>query len=147
MRIGSNPGVQYASRASSQGIELGGGNPSVDFNGTKYTSIEGSAANNNISLKGFDPVNQPGIALTNSQARALGVKVGDTVTIRDTKTGQTFKATYYDNAGNKPDGNRHFEVSPKLADQLGISYRNASGKVVDAVTNKESLVGRFSIEK
>ncbi len=137
-------------------MRLGSGSPSIDFNGTKYTSIEGSAADNNISIdnvrgKGkFNPLSEPGIALTTQQARELGVKVGDKVSVRDNKTGAVHTATFYDGAGSKRPGNEklaHFEVSPALADTLGIKYRNSKGKVVDAVTNRESLAGRFSIEK
>src|SRR4051812_17148766 len=115
-------------------MRIGNGSPSVDFNGTKYTSIEGSAANNDISIgKGFDPLKQPGIALTTQQAKELGVKVGDKVSVRDNKTGAVVTATFYDSAGSKRPGNEklaHFEVSPKLADELGISYRNKKGQVI-----------------
>ncbi len=132
-------------------MRIGNGSPSVDFNGTKYTSIEGSAANSDISIgKGFDPVKQPGIALTTQQARELGVKVGDKVSVRDNKTGAVVTATFYDSAGSRRPGNEklaHFEVSPKLADELGISYRNKKGQVIDAVTNSSSVDGRFSIER
>lgn len=130
-------------------MRLGSGKPSIDFNGTKYTSIEGSAANSEISIgKRFDPLKTPGIALTTQQAKELGVKVGDKVLVRDTKTGRTVEATFYDSAGGKrKDKLDHFEVSPALADSLGINYRNKKGQVVDAVTNKENLEGRFSIEK
>lgn len=137
-------------------MKLGSGTPSVDFNGTKYTAIEGSAADNNISIDNvlgrgkFDPLTSPGIALTTQQAKELGVKVGDKVSVRDNKTGKVTTATFYDSAGSKRPGDeklKHFEVSPKLADDLGIKYRNKAGKVVDAVTNTENLNGRFSIEK
>ena len=137
-------------------MRLGNGSPSVDFNGTRYTSIEGTAADNNISIdnvrgKGrFNPLTEPGIALTTQQAQALGVKVGDKVSVRDNKTGAVVTATFYDSAGSKRPGNEklaHFEVSPALADQLGIKYRNSKGKVIDAVTNSSSVDGRFSIEK
>lgn len=132
-------------------MRIGNGSPSVDFNGTKYTSIEGSAANSDISIgKGFDPVKQPGIALTTQQARELGVKVGDKVSVRDNKTGAVVTATFYDSAGSKRPGNEklaHFEVSPKLADELGINYRNKKGQVIDAVTNSSAVDGRFSIER
>ncbi len=130
-------------------VVLRSGEPAIDLNGTKYTAIEGRAADNHISIESkrkFDPLAERGIALTSSQARQLGVKVGDVVTVRDTKTGKTFTATFYNSAGSKPDGLRHFEVSPALADALGISYRNRRGQVVDAVTNSESLTGRFTIE-
>ncbi len=130
-------------------MRLGSGRPSIDFNGTRYTSIEGSAANSEISIgKKFNPLTQPGIALTTQQARELGVKVGDKVLVRDTKTGRGVEATFYDSAGSKrKDKLGHFEVGPALADALGINYRNKKGQVVDAVTNKEDLGGRFSIEK
>lgn len=130
-------------------MRLGSGRPSIDFNGTKYTSIEGSAANSEISIgKKFNPLTQPGIALTTQQARELGVKVGDKVLVRDTKTGRGVEATFYDSAGSKrKDKLGHFEVGPALADALGINYRNKKGQVVDAVTNKEDLGGRYSIEK
>jgi hypothetical protein len=132
-------------------MRLGSGRPSIDFNGTKYTHLEGSAADSNISIgRGrFDPLTQRGIALTTRQAKELGVKVGDSVQIRDNKTGQLVTATYYDNAGRRPGKQDvdHFEVSPALADTLGIQYRNRNGQVVDAVTNTESLAGRFSIER
>ncbi len=129
---------------------LGSGRPAIDFNGTKYTKLEGRAADNHISIESkrkFDPLTEPGIALTTSQAKSLGVKVGDTVKVRDTVTGKTVTATYYDNAGTKPDGLKHFEVSPALADSLGIDYRNKKGNVVDAVTNGSAVNGRFVIEK
>ncbi|MFT3706181.1 MAG: peptidoglycan-binding domain-containing protein [Archangium sp.] len=137
-------------------MRLGNGSASVDFNGTRYTSIEGSAANSDISIDGvrgkgkFDPLTEPGIALTTQQAKELGVKVGGKVTVRDNKTGAAYTATYYDSAGSKRPGNEkyaHFEVSPALADQLGIKYRNSKGKVIDAVTNSAQVDGRFSIEK
>ena len=130
-------------------MRLGAGSPSIDFNGTRYTSIEGSAADSRISLqRKFDPLKQPGIALTTQQARSLGVKVGDTVQVRDTKTGKAVEATFYDSAGGRRKNPLdHFEVSPALADQLGINYRNKNGKVVDAVTNREPLAGRFAIER
>ena len=64
-----------------------------------------------------------------------------------TTTLASARATYYDSAGWKPDGLRHFEVSPALADALGISYRDRSGRVVDAVTNTDPLRRRFKIEK
>lgn len=137
-------------------MRLGNGSPSVDFNGTKYTQLEGSAADSNISIdnvlgKGrFNPLTQPGIALTTQQAKELGVKVGDKVSVRDNKSGKVVTATFYDSAGSKRPGSEkfgHFEVSPALADDLGIKYRNKAGKVVDAVTNSESLAGRFSIER
>jgi hypothetical protein len=131
-------------------VSLNAGEAAVDLNGTKYTAIEGRAADNNISIQSkrkFDPLTEPGIALTTSQAKALGVKVGDTVNVRDTKTGKTVAATYYDNAGTKKDGLKHFEVDPALADQLGINYRNRKGQVVDAVTNSSQVDNRFVIEK
>lgn len=137
-------------------MRLGSGSPSVDFNGTKYTRLEGSAADSNISIDGvvgrgkFNPLTQPGIALTTQQAKELGVKVGDKVSVRDNKTGKVVTATFYDSAGSRRPGNEkyaHFEVSPALADKLGIHYRNKKGNVVDAVTNSESLDGRFSIER
>lgn len=127
---------------------LGGGDPSVDFNGTKYTRLEGSASNSQISIgKGFDPLAECGIALTRQQAVELGVEVGDKVCVRDAVKGTTVEATFHDSAGRRrKDPYSHFEVSPALADALGIRYRNRAGKVVDAVTNTESLVGRFFIE-
>ncbi len=137
-------------------MRLGSSSPTVDFNGTKYTSLEGSAADNNISIDNvlgrgkFNPLSQPGIALTTQQAKELGVKVGDKVSVRDNKTGKVVTATFYDSAGSRRPGAEklgHMEVSPALADQLGINYRNRSGKVVDAVTNSESLAGRYSIER
>ena len=83
-------------------MRIGNGSPSVDFNGTKYTSIEGSAANSDLSIDGvrgkgrFDPLKEPGIALTTQQAKELGVKVGDKVSVRDNKTGAVVTATFYD---------------------------------------------------
>jgi hypothetical protein len=140
------PADAFVPRAASP-VVLKSGEAQVDLNGTKYTSLEGSAADSHLSIqRPFDPLKEPGIALTTSQAKALGVKVGDTVTVRDTKTNQTFQATYYDNAGTKRDGLKHFEVSPALADQLGISYRNKKGQVIDAVTNSSQVDGRFTIE-
>lgn len=137
-------------------MRIGNGSPSVDFNGTKYTSIEGSAANSDLSIDGvrgkgsFDPLKEPGIALTTQQAKELGVKVGDKVSVRDNKTGAVVTATFYDSAGSKRPGNEklaHFEVSPALADQLGINYRNKKGQPIDAVTNSSAVDGRFSIER
>ena len=113
--------------------------------------MKGSAADSNLSIDGvrgkgrFNPLTQPGIALTTQQAQKLGVKVGGTVDVRDKVTGKVVQATYYDSAGSRRGGD-HFEVSPKLADELGIKYRNGAGKVVDAVTNTEKLSGRFTIE-
>ncbi|MGC4122139.1 MAG: peptidoglycan-binding domain-containing protein [Myxococcales bacterium] len=138
----TTPPTSPASRA-----RLGTGSPSIDFNGTPHTRIEGRAANSKISLAGFNPMTQDGIALTTTQARQLGVKVGDTVTIRDRVTGDTYEATFHDSAGSKrKDQLEHFEVSPALADRLGISYRTRSGRIVDAVTNGEEVRGRFCIE-
>lgn len=131
-------------------VSLPAGEAAVDLNGTRYTAIEGRAADNHISIESkrkFDPLTEPGIALTTAQAKALGVKVGDSVNIRDTKTGKTVSAVYYDNAGTKPNGMKHFEVDPALADQLGINYRNRRGNVVDAVTNSSQVDNRFVIEK
>lgn len=148
-KINAYQGQSGFDSASASAKKLGTGNPSVDFNGTRHTEIEGSAANSKISLeKGFDANTQDGIALTTTQARQLGVKVGDTVHVRDNVTGATYPATFHDSAGSgRRDQLDHFEVSPTLADKLGINYRTASGRVVDAVTNTESLKGRFSIEK
>ena len=133
------------------GNGLGSGEPSIDLNGTKYTAIEGRAADNNISIhllksrKDFDPLKDPGVALTTSQARALGVKVGDKVIVHDRLTGKDVVADFYDGAGTKPDGLKHMEMDPALADQLGVNYRNKRGTVVDAVTNSGSLKGRYEI--
>jgi hypothetical protein len=71
------------------------------------------------------------------------------VTIRDTLTGRSFRATYYDNAGVRPgaDNLGHFEVDPALADALGISYHDRRGQVVDAVMNSPQVDGRFRIER
>ena len=133
------------------GKGIGSGEPSIDLNGTKYTAVEGRAADNNISIhllksrKDFDPLKDPGVALTNSQAKALGVKVGDKVLVHDRATGKDVVADYYDNAGTKPDGLRHMEMDPALADQLGVSYRNKKGKVIDSVVGSENIKGRFEI--
>ena len=151
---GQHPAAAAKSTASgwqaNGGAKLGGGEPSIDLNGTPYTRIEGRAASSNISIRNkrpFDPLTERGIALTASQAKKLGVKVGDTVTVRDSLTGASVTATYYDGAGTKPDGLKHFEVNPALADALGLSYRNSKGKVVDAIAHSDRFVGRFSIEK
>jgi hypothetical protein len=129
---------------------LGNGEVSVDFNGTPYTNLEGSAGDSHISIeakRSFDPVKEPGIALTTAQAKALGVEVGDQVAIRDTVTNKVVLATFYDSAGKKPGQEQsHFEVSPALADTLGIRYRDSKGRVRDAVFNSEQMDGRFSIE-
>jgi len=129
---------------------IGGDEPAIDFNGTPYTSIEGSAADNNISIRrvnpGFDPVRENGIALTTTQAQVLGVKVGDRVIVRDRWNDNDVEAVYYDNAGRK--GNlRHVEMSPGLADALRLSYRNKKGNVVDAIARSETMKGRFEIRK
>jgi hypothetical protein len=135
------------------GKGIGSGEPSIDLNGTKYTRIEGHAADNNISIhllksrKDFDPLKDPGVALTTSQAKALGVKVGDKVVVHDRLTGKDVVADYFDGAGTKPDGNRHIEMDPALADALGVGYRNKSGKVIDSVVGSENMVGRFEIRK
>jgi hypothetical protein len=145
-RIATSPSASSSSTPARRVLQSG--DPAIDLNGTKYTAIEGRAADNHISIehiRKFDPLVEPGIALTTAQAQYLGVKVGDKVTIRDTKTGNSVPATYFDNAGRKPDGMRHFEVGPALADRLGISYRNKQGKVIDAVTNLFAR-GRFQIE-
>ncbi len=144
-------GPGAASGTFTPGNGIGSGNPAIDLNGTRYTAIEGRAADNNISIhllksgKNFDPLKDPGVALTNSQAKALGVKVGDKVIVHDRKTGKDVVATFYDGAGTKPDGLKHIEMNPALADQVGVNYRNRAGKVVDAVTNTDSLVGRYEI--
>ena len=143
--------VAVATGKFTPGNGIGSGNPSIGLNGTRYTAIEGRAADNNISIhllksrKDFDPLKDPGVALTTSQAKALGVKVGDKVVVHDNLTGKDVVADYYDGAGTKPDGLKHIEMDPALADQLGVQYRNSKGRVVDAVTNRESLVGRFEI--
>ena len=56
-------------------------------------------------------------------------------------------ADYYDGAGTKPDGSRHMEMDPALADAFGVNYRNKSGKVIDSVVGSENMVGRFEIRK
>jgi peptidoglycan hydrolase-like protein with peptidoglycan-binding domain len=133
------------------GNGIGSGEPSIDLNGTKYTAIEGRAADNNISIhllksrKDFDPLKDPGVALTTSQAKALGVKVGDKVVVHDRLTGKNVVADYYDGAGTKPDGMKHMEMDPALADLMGVNYRNKKGQVVDAVTNSGNLRGRYEI--
>ncbi len=133
------------------GNGIGSGDPSIDLNGTRYTAIEGRAADNNISIhllksrKNFDPLKDPGVALTTSQARALGVKVGDKVVVHDRLTGKSVVADYYDGAGTKPDGLKHIEMDPALADLMGVNYRNKRGQVVDAVTNSGNLRGRYEI--
>lgn len=148
---GFAPGPVAPTGPFTPGTGIGSGNPSIDLNGTRYTAIEGRAADNNISIhllksrKDFDPLKDPGVALTTSQARALGVKVGDKVVVHDNLTGKDVVADYYDGAGTKPDGMKHMEMDPALADQLGVKYRNKAGKVVDAVTNTENLIGRFEI--
>lgn len=130
---------------------VGNGRVGVDFNGTPLTTIEGRAADAHLSIQNlrgqshFDPMVQPGIALTTAQAKKLHVKVGEQVDVFDSKTGSTVRATYYDNAGKKPDGLKHFEVNPALADQLGIRYRDAQGRAHDAVFNAREVDGRFSI--
>lgn len=73
--------------------------------------------------------------------------MGDPVHVRDNVTGAC-PATFHDSAGSgRRDQLDHFEVSPTLADKLGIDDRTASGRGVDAVANTGSLKGRFSIEK
>ena len=129
---------------------LGRGEPAVDFNGTRYTSVEGAAASNHISIRGvdatFDPVRQNGIALTTTQAATLGVTVGQTVIVHDNWTNHEVEAVYYDNAGRI--GNlHHFEVSPGLADTLRLRYRNRTGQVVDGVAGSERMQGRFDIRR
>lgn len=129
---------------------LGSGRVSIDLNHTRFTAREGPARNRNVSIRRhFDPLTENGIALTTAQARQLGIRVGDVVTIRDTANDRTFRATYYDNAGVRPgaDNLGHFEVDPALADALGISYRNRRGQVVDAVMNSRQVDGRFRIER
>lgn len=129
---------------------IGRGEPAVDFNGTRYTSVEGSAASSHISIRRvdgtFDPLRQNGIALTTTQAMTLGVRVGQTVIVHDNWTNREVEAVYYDNAGRI--GNlHHFEVSPGLADTLGLRYRNGRGQVVDAVAGSERMRGRFDIRR
>ena len=129
---------------------IGRGEPAVDFNGTRYTSVEGSAASSHVSIRAvdatFDPLRQNGIALTTTQAMTLGVRVGQTVIVHDNRTNRDVEAVYYDNAGRI--GNlHHFEVSQGLADTLGLHYRNRSGQVVDAVAGSERMQGRFDIRR
>ena len=129
---------------------IGRGEPAVDFNGTRYTSVEGSAASPHISIRRvdatFDPLRQNGIALTTTQATTLGVRVGQTVIVHDNWTNREVEAVYYDNAGRI--GNlHHFEVSPGLADTLRLHYRNGRGQVVDAVAESERMQGRFDIRR
>jgi hypothetical protein len=144
-----SPRAQRGARAQPV---LGSGGVAIDLNHTPFTALEGHAANNRVSIqriRPFNPLTENGIALTTAQARQLGIRVGDVVTIRDTATGRSFRATYYDNAGVRPgaDNLGHFEVDPALADALGISYHNRSGQVVDAVTNSREVDGRFRIER
>jgi hypothetical protein len=129
---------------------IGRGEPAVDFNGTQYTSVEGSAADSNISIRRvdatFDPHRQSGIALTTTQAMTLGVRVGQTVIVHDNWQNRDVEAVYYDNAGRIGDLH-HFEVSPGLADTLGLQYRNRRGQVVDGVAGSERMQGRFDIRR
>ncbi len=129
---------------------IGRGEPAVDFNGTRYTNVEGRAANSQISIRSvdptFDPLRHNGIALTTTQAITLGVKVGETVIVHDNRTNRDVEAVYYDNAGRIGDLH-HFEVSPRLADTLGLHYRDKKGKVVDGVAGSEGMQGRFDIRK
>ena len=129
---------------------MGSGEPAVDFNGTRYTSVEGSAADNRISIRRvdatFDPLRRNGIALTTTQALTLGVRVGQTVIVHDNWTHHEVEAVYYDNAG-RVGNTQHFEVSPGLADALGLRYRNRRGHVVDAVAGSEGMQGRFDIRR
>ncbi len=120
--------------------QIGGGVPQLDLNGTKYTRLEGYAADSHISLPGFDPVTQPGIALSNGQAQALGVKVGDTVRVYDSQTGKTINATYYDNAGGRGPG--HVEMSPRLAADFGLIRFPI---VRDEISGAEGMRNRFFI--
>jgi hypothetical protein len=143
------PRAQRAARAQPV---LGSGRVAIDLNHTPFTGLEGIAADPHVSIeriRPFDPLTENGIALTTAQARQLGIRVGDVVTIRDTATGRTFRATYYDNAGVRPgaDNLGHFEADPALADALGISYRDRSGQVVNAVTNSRQVDRRFRIER
>ena len=129
---------------------MGGGEPAIDFNGTQYTNVEGAAASSHISIRRvdptFDPLRQHGIALTTTQALSLGVRVGQTVIVHDNRTNRDVEAVYYDNAGRI--GNvAHFEVSPGLADTLGLRYRNRNRQVVDAVAGSERMQGRFDIRR
>jgi len=129
---------------------IGRGEPAVDFNGTQYTSVEGSAASNHISIRRvdatFDPLRQNGIALTTTQAITLGVRIGQTVIVHDNWTNRDVEAIYYDNAGRI--GNlHHFEVSPGLADTLRLRYRDRRGHVVDGVAGSEGMQGRFDIRR
>lgn len=143
------PRVQRGTRVQPA---LGSGRVKIDLNHTPFTSRERSAANRHVSIqriRPFNPLTENGIALTTAQARQLGIRVGDVVTIRDTLTGRSFRATYYDNAGVRPgaDNLGHFEVDPALADALGISYHDRRGQVVDAVMNSPQVDGRFRIER
>ena len=139
---------ENAGQPASTGI--GHGEPAVDFNGTPYTSVEGSAANSHISIRRvdhtFDPLRQNGIALTTTQAQRLGVRVGQTVVVHDNWNNRDVEAVYYDNAGRV--GNlHHFEVSPGLADSLNLRYRSRRGRVVDGVAGSEGMRGRFDIRR
>ena len=131
----------------SKHIGLGQGEPEIDWNGTRYTSVEGSAADKNISIgTSFDPLKQHGIALTNTQACTLGVKVGQSVIVHDNWTSSDYEVVYYDNAGRT--GNvDHFEISPALADTLQFQYRNKKGRIINAVAGSERMKGRFDIRK
>lgn len=130
-----------------ENIVLGNGEPSIDYNGTRYTSVEGRARNNHISLRDrhFDGLRHPGIALTNTQAALLGVRVGDRVIVHDNRTNRDVEARYHDNAG-RPGNTRHFEVNPALADALGLHYRR-HGVVVDGIARSETMRNRFEIRK
>jgi hypothetical protein len=131
---------------------MGGAEPALDLNGTPATSVEGSAGDHRISIrmlksyKNFDPMREYGIALTYNQEDAFGVSLGDWVTVKDKVTGKTFEARSYDSAGTKESKGRqntHFEVSPALADALGLVFRDSKGKIKDWVKDSEKMKGRF----
>ncbi len=144
---------------------IGGGVPKVNYHGTPDSKrLEGSAGSMDISVKAhqprdgkhFDPTKHNGVALTSKQAAELGVKSGDKVSVYDRDTGKTHEATYYDNAGpGNFDGQRqHFEMTPALAENLGLNVRGKPdpktgkpGAYKNSIDGAGGMAGRFEIRK
>lgn len=137
---------------------IGGGTPKVNYHGTPDSKrLEGKYGSMNISVqahhpkdgKAFDPTKHNGVALTSKQANELGVRSGDKVMVHDRDTGRNYEATYYDNAGpgNFEGARQHMEMTPALAENMGLNVRGRDGRYVNSITGSQDMAGRFEIRR
>lgn len=134
---------------------VGGGEPKVNYHGMPESKTVEGKLQMDISVKAwqpkdgksFDPAKHNGVALTTKQANELGVKPGDKVMVHDHDTGKNFEATYYDNAGpgEFKGAMQHLEMTPALAENMGLNVRNKSGQYQNGITHSENMVGRFEV--